>query len=214
MSSSSLGTSSMADPVVVPADAVHQDEEDDDRGHGDPGAVDELRRELDDQHQAGEAAAEALDDARALHLAARLGVGLGLEVTGPVPHHAELAGGERDEHADDVELDQLGGAGLEVPQQQRRERRQQHDAVAVDQPVAAGVQLARQVAVAGQHRGQHREAVVRGVGRQHEDRGRDRLQEVEHRPSGRRRPCRRSAPARSAGGVLGALGGRPCVGPT
>ena len=43
------------------------------------------------------------------------------------------------------------------------------DAVAVGQPVAPGVQLAGQVAVPGQDRAQHREAVEGGVGGQEQD---------------------------------------------
>ena len=34
----------------------------------------------------------------------------------PVPHHAGLTEGERDEHADDVELDERGDVGLEHDQ--------------------------------------------------------------------------------------------------
>ena len=43
------------------------------------------------------------------------------------------------------------------------------DAVAEREPVAAGVQLARQVAVPGEDRAEHREAVEGGVGGQDED---------------------------------------------
>ena len=50
-----------------------------------------------------------------------------------------------------------------------RRHRQEQDAVGERQPVAAGVQLARQVTVLRQDRAEHREAVERGVGRQHQD---------------------------------------------
>ena len=64
------------------------------------------------------------------------------------------------------------------------EQRQQDDAVGEDQPVAAVVQLARQVAVLGQDRGQQREAVEGGVGGEDEDRRGDGLHAVEEgRPS-------------------------------
>ena len=44
---------------------------------------------------------------------------LGLQVPGPVPDHAELAEVERDEDADDVELDQPGDLGVEGDDQRR-----------------------------------------------------------------------------------------------
>ena len=46
----------------------------------------------------------------------------------PVPDHADLAERERDEHADDVELDQLGDLGAERDTTRSR-RRQEQDAV-------------------------------------------------------------------------------------
>ena len=65
--------------------------------------------------------------------------------------------------------EQDGGAG------------QQHDAVGEGEPVAAGVQLARQVAVLGEDRAEQREAVVRGVGgeEQHKRGGRGQDDEEE-----------------------------------
>ena len=85
----------------------------------------------------------ALIDPRALHPAALGRVPLGLQVPGPVPDHAELAEVERDEDADDVELDQPGGLGVEGEDQHDRHHGQEHDAVAVGQPVAARAERAR-----------------------------------------------------------------------
>ena len=56
---------------------------------------------------------------------------------------------------------------------------EQQDAVAEHQLVAAGVHLAGQVAVLGEDRGQHREAVEGGVGGEDEDGRGGRLVEVE-----------------------------------
>ena len=112
---------------------------------------------------------EGVDHARAEHPAPHRRVLLGLQVPGPVPDHAELAEVERDEDADDVELDQPGGLGVEDQDQDDRHHRQEDDAVAVGQPVAARAQRARGVAVLGQDRAEHREAVERGVGGQHQD---------------------------------------------
>ena len=87
----------------------------------------------------------------------------------PVPHHADLAERERDEHADDVELDQRGDLSLERDDERDRREGEEQDAVGERQPVAAGVQLPGQVTVLGQNRSQHREPVEGGVGGQHQD---------------------------------------------
>ena len=96
-------------------------------------------------------------------------IGLGAQQPLPVPHHAGLAADERDEDPDDVELDQPGDLGLEATISSSREPGEHEDAVAVRQPVAAGVQLARQVAVLREDRAEHREAVVGGVGGEEQD---------------------------------------------
>ena len=80
---------------------------------------------------------------------------------------------------DDVELDQPGDLGLERHDQHHRGDRQEDDAVGERQPVAAGVQLAGQVAVLGEDRAEHREAVERGVRGQEQDQGGDRADHVE-----------------------------------
>ena len=86
-----------------------------------------------------------------------------------MPHHADLAQRERDEHADDVELDQRGDLGLEGDDERDGRERQKQNAVGERQPVAAGVQLAGQEAVLRKNRSQHREAVEGGVGGQHQN---------------------------------------------
>jgi hypothetical protein len=70
---------------------------------------------------------------------------------------------------DDVQLDQRGHLGAERDHERDGRQRQEQDAVGEGQPVAAGVQLPGQIAVLGQDRAQHREAVERGVGGQHQD---------------------------------------------
>ena len=106
------------------------------------------------------------------------GVGLGLQVPGPVPDHPQLAEVERHEDADDVELDQPGGLGVERDDQDDREASQHDDAVAVGQPIAARAQRPRHEPVAGQDRAEHREPVERGVGGQDQDDPRHRDHEV------------------------------------
>ena len=71
-------------------------------------------------------------------------------------------------------------------------RGQEDDAVAEGQPVAAGVQLAREQVVPGQDRAEHREAVERGVGGEHEDQRR-----WSRRPGRTPAGSRRRAPWRS-----------------
>ncbi len=136
-----------------------------------------------DQHEAGHDAAEGVDRPRAAHPArASAGSVSVAQQPVPVPDHAGLAERERDEHADDVELDQPGDLRRRTRRSAgRRTAGQQHDAVAEGQPVAAGVQLARQVAVLGEDRAEHREAVERGVrGQDQDQRGAD-GDEVERR---------------------------------
>ena len=91
----------------------------------------------------------------------------------------ELGEGERDEHPDDVELDQRADVGLERDDQDQRDDGQEHDAVGEGQPVAAGVQLAGQVAVLREDRAEHRKAVERGVAGQHQDQAGDERDDVE-----------------------------------
>lgn len=105
---------------------------------------------------------------------------LGGQLLVPVPDHADLAEGEGDEDADDVQLDEPGGVGAVDDDQQGGGAGQQDDAVGEGEAVAAGVELARQVRVAGEDRAQQREAVEGGVGRQEEDeRGGDGEQDEE-----------------------------------
>ena len=118
---------------------------------------------------------------RAEHPPSHRRVGLGLQEPGPVPDHPELAEVEGHEDADDVELDQPGDLGVEGDDQRDRHEGQDQDAVAVGEPVAAGAELAGQVAVLGQDRGEHREAVEGGVGGEHQDDAGHRDHEVEAR---------------------------------
>ena len=103
----------------------------------------------------------------------------------PVPDHARLAQRERDEHADGVERDQPRDLGLEADHEHDRERGEDDDAVGEGQPVAAGVQLAGQVAVLREDRAEHREAVERGVRGQHQDQRRHDDDEEEPGPERR-----------------------------
>ncbi len=86
-----------------------------------------------------------------------------------MPDHAELAQVERHEDPDDVELDQPGRLGVEGPDQDHRHQREEHDAVAVGEPVPARAERPRQQAVLGEDRAEDGETVERGVGRQHKD---------------------------------------------
>ena len=90
---------------------------------------------------------------------------------------------ERREHADRVERDQRVRDAAERARAGRRRRRRA--AMMPFENTSRSprfVELARQVAVLGDDRRQAREAVVRGVRREHEDRGGRELQEHEQRP--------------------------------
>ena len=121
------------------------------------------------QHRAGHRGADGVDRAAAHHPGPDPAVRSVLQQPVPVPDHADLAGREGHEDPDDVELDQPGRLGVEGDDQDDRRAGQDDDPVAEGEPVAAGVQLARQEAVPGQDRGQHREAVERRVGGQDQD---------------------------------------------
>ena len=86
-----------------------------------------------------------------------------------MPDHPGLAQRERHEDPDDVELDELGDLGVVDDDQEDRGPGEDEDAVGEGEPVAAGVQLARQEAVLGEDRAEHREAVEGGVGGEDED---------------------------------------------
>ncbi len=157
------------DPVVVPADRLHQQEDDDHPQDRDPRTVRELGDQDDNQHRAGHHEAESVDGPTAVVLQSLRAVGRVPEQPCPVPHHAGLTQRERDEHPDDVELDEPGHLGVERDDQRDREEGQHDDAVAERQPIAPGVELARHVAVPREDRAQDREAVERRVGRQEQD---------------------------------------------
>ena len=139
------------------------------RDQRDPRAGQELGDHDDDQHRAGAHQAHRVDNPGAHHPAARRAIGRGAQQPGPVPDHTDLTQRERDEHADDVQLDQRGHLRAEGDDRQHGDPRQEQDPVGERQSVAAGVQLPRQVTVLRQHRAEHRESVERGVGGQDED---------------------------------------------
>ena len=96
-----------------------------------------------------------------------------------MPHHPCLAERKGDEYPDDVELDEPAGRGVETPDQQPRQYRQDDDAVAEHQSITAAAELAGQVSVPAQDRGEDREAVEGGVRRQHQDGGGECLHQKE-----------------------------------
>ena len=157
------------DGCVVPMDHFHEREEQAHRDQGDPRTGQELGDQDDEQHRAGAHQPDRIDDPGAHHPAPRRGVVLVAQQTGPVPDHPDLAQRERDEHPDDVQLDQRGHLGVEGDDRHYCNPGQKQDAVGERQPVTAGVQLPRQVTVLREHRAEHGEPVEGGVGRQDED---------------------------------------------
>ena len=65
------------------------------------------------EHAGGHDGAEGVDRPGRAHDRRPGPVGAVAQHPEPVPHHAGLAERERDEHADDVELDEGGDVGLE-----------------------------------------------------------------------------------------------------
>ena len=132
-----------------------------DREQDGPRALLELHRSDDDRHQAAHDPAETVEeqaDAPTLFLLDQV-----------VLRHAQLREGERGEHTDRVQGNQVGDARLENDDDDARQGRQDDDAVREHQPVAVAGQLAWQEGVAGVEAGKPREIGEACVRRQHQD---------------------------------------------
>ena len=140
----------------------------------------ELGDEDDHEDERGRDRAGAVDDALAVQLSGVLAADR-LEQPRPMPDHPRLAQREREEDAEDVELDQPGDVGVEGDDQKRRDQREENDPVREHEAVAAVGELVREVVVAPEQGGEHREAVEGGVRGEDQDRRRERLQQVERR---------------------------------
>ena len=152
----------LADTHVL---TTHPEEERDDRrdeDQYDPCTVCELRGGDHDGDHTGRGRPQRVDHERALP--ARLAE------TQMVAHHARLRERERQEHADRIQRDETRGDAAKGHEQYDRGDREQDDAVAEHEPVAAVPELVRQEVVIGHERGEAREISVGGVGGQHEDR--------------------------------------------
>ena len=75
-------------------------------------------------------------------------------------------------------MDQRENVCVKDPDQERRDSRQDDDPVRVDEPVAEVDELPREEAIACEHRTEAREALIRGVRGQDEDREREPLDRV------------------------------------
>ena len=131
-------------------DGLHAEEEDRGGDDDDPGAVAELGDEDDDEDERRRDRPGAVDDALAVQLSGPAADCL--EQPRPMPDHARLAQCEREEDAEDVELDQAGDVRVEGDDQKRRDEGEENDAVREHQPVAAVGELVREVVVATEQR--------------------------------------------------------------
>src|SRR5262245_18011302 len=110
--------------------ALHRKEEDRSRDHDDPGAVAELRHEDDDENERGRERTSAVDQALVTQMTRSLLALTGVtKKAGPVPNHPQLAQREREEDAEDVELNQPSHISVERDDQRGRDQRQQDDPV-------------------------------------------------------------------------------------
>ena len=148
-----------------------------DRDDHHPGAGQELRRDHDHGDDEGRRGADAVQDGAPAPA--------GPARAQPVAHHPGLRERERREHADHVEVDQRVDVRAKREHEARRGAGEHENPVRVGEPVAEVDELPRQEAVARQQRGQPREALVRGVRGEHEDRERERLDEVVDGRAGR-----------------------------
>ena len=153
------------DAAVVASDALHGDEE---QRHGDgddPGAVVNFVIRTMIKTMAVKVAPTALIACERRILGREL-LGAAGQFALPVSDHSKLGEGEGHEDTNDVQLDDRADVGVEGHDQGDGKQSKQDDAVAVDEAVAAVVQLARQEAVGGKQGGQQRKAVEGGVGGQ------------------------------------------------
>ena len=154
---------------------AHQQEEADQHRHRDrdhPGAGQELRRDDDDHDESGGHGAEAVQQ--------RAPPPAGAVRPQPVAHHPGLRERERREDADHVQVDQRVDVRAEGEDQAGRGSGEHEDPVRVREPVAEIDELPRHEAVLGEERCEPREALVRRVRREHQNRERERLHQVEH----------------------------------
>ncbi len=173
-----VGLDLVLDAAVVAIHPQHEQVENRHDQEDQPGTVGELGDGDHDEHDRGEKRTEGVDHATADDLAP-VG-GAAAQELGPVHDHPGLPECERDEDADDVELDELGQVGA-IDQQQYDGRRTQYEhAVRIDEPVTARLQRLGCIGVSREHGTQEREAVERGVrGKEQDERGRA-LDDVEH----------------------------------
>ena len=83
--------------------------------------------------------------------------------------HADLAQRERDEHSDDVELDERSDVSLVDDHEDDRESGKSEDAIAECKPITSCVELLRQVAVPRQNGSEYRKSVEGRVRCERED---------------------------------------------
>ena len=95
--------------------------------------------------------------------------------------HADLREREGDEYADDIELDEPVGVGIETDDESDRSQPQNDDAVGVGQAITALGELTRYEFVTAEHTGQHRKAAEGSIGGQEQDKSGHSGDEVEHR---------------------------------
>ena len=173
------------DRHVVPVDRQERQDDDRHRDDHDPCALDELRVGHDDEDQERGRGTDRVDHDRSLPPFGR-GFALVLLLQ-PMTDHPRLRQRERREHAHHVQLDQLVEVGVEHQDQQARERAEHDHAVREHQPVAAVRELPGHEPVARQDRREAREVLVGRVGREHQDRRREELHEVEEEPAAEHR---------------------------
>ena len=159
--------------VVLELDEQHRPDDQGNEDHDEVGAVGELHRGDDDEHDGGQDRAKAVDR--------RPPPPATLPVAGPVADHPDLRQREAHEHPDRVERDQRVGVPAEEHEQRGRDRGEEHDPVAEREPVAAEGELARDVAVDREQRGQPRERVEARVRGEEQDQRRAGLEKVEQR---------------------------------
>ncbi len=99
----------------------------------------------------------------------------------PSPHHAGLAEGEAQEHADHVQLDEPRHLGIERPDQQRGDGGKDEDPIGEHQTVAEVAELAWHQLVSSEDGREAGKVLISSVGGQEEDPGGEHLEQPEIR---------------------------------
>jgi hypothetical protein len=149
------------DGMIVAAYRGEDDDQHRDEKDGDPCAFDELCDEDHEDGDAGDEAAESIDEC--------VFKPVGTAIFTPMLDHAELREREGEKRADGVERNEAIGDAAEKYEQRGGEQREDDDAVGVDEPAAAERENVWEIIVVRDRAAEARKIGERGVGGEREN---------------------------------------------